>query len=739
MARSVGLVDGDGDPDFTIIALGSRMQWENRVTADVGRNRLFRRGLRLQQLPGVVERSLHDLVDDVVGQILVCDREIVEPDRRVVALLSRIGSGRDQRLRNLRQFLADCGDLVGRRPYEIHRMRCNQRGEHWNREAGRENSAIQIARLQLRCHALHSAKSDGGLDTESVEYLRHIGAPRSRARAGPNAQPGEVIEPVKSKPFRRDELKGGVVHREYHPHRAIASPLGPIIPIPSLQSDAGGHKAERHLFLFQQHNILCRALRRQRRDLLSQVAGQDASQALTVSQIRSPRRRRADDDRLGRTGVVAGRHADKKNRGKNRTCGTEHRGHFLATFRRPPIELIGEADVISQSVVMLVFDKTSSIAHNCAWRNSDAGLTIVANGSWVQREHCIAIYIDRNCLFRRRLGFHQFLAIGEDLFYDLVNEVVRQVLVRDREVVEPDRVIVSGQRTICSDRNQGRRDFGHLVSHRGTLFRRRLYEIDWLPGIELRKRGDRESASNDHSVEFAVGHLRGYLFDSSKANVGGDAKDFENLRDIGAPGACPWTNSDSQSGEIVERLDRKALQRRELKGAVVHREYDTHRAIPGSLRPPGTVPALQGHARGDEAEHGFFLFHENNVLARPLSHLGGYLDLQRAGQYPRQTLAIGAVGPTRRGGPNADGTRPVPPLGPSGPAPSQGRSQDRCNQAQETDRALRGSAPIGECGISRFHRKSYGVCCWPTRYQFFRSSRMLQSVPSSAGGGIATP
>src|SRR5215472_16455634 len=67
MARSVGLVDGDGDPDFTIIALGSRMQWENRVTADVGRNRLFRRGLRLQQLLVVVERSLHDLVDDVVG------------------------------------------------------------------------------------------------------------------------------------------------------------------------------------------------------------------------------------------------------------------------------------------------------------------------------------------------------------------------------------------------------------------------------------------------------------------------------------------------------------------------------------------------------------------------------------------------------------------------------------------------------------------------------------------------
>src|SRR6516225_10428753 len=117
---------------------------------------------------------------------------------------------------------------------------------------------------------------------------------------------------------------------------------------------------------------------------------------------------------------------------------------------------------------MLVFDKTSSIAHNCAWRNSDAGLTTVANGSWVQREHCIAIYIDRNCLFRRRLGFNQFLAIVEDLFYDLVNEVVRQVLVRDREVVEPNCMIVSGQRTICSGRNQGLRDFGHLGCTKST-------------------------------------------------------------------------------------------------------------------------------------------------------------------------------------------------------------------------------------------------------------------------------
>src|SRR5262249_9299164 len=88
-----------------------------------------------------------------------------------------------------------------------------------------------------------------------------------------------------------------------------------------------------HLFLFQQHNILCRALRRQRRDLLSQVAGQDASQALTVSQIRSPRRRRADDDRLGRTGVVAGPHAGKNEREEKGTSKPGHGSHPLTTFR----------------------------------------------------------------------------------------------------------------------------------------------------------------------------------------------------------------------------------------------------------------------------------------------------------------------------------------------------------------------------------------------------------------------
>src|SRR6516225_4103580 len=167
-AWSVGLLNRGWDPDFTIIALGSGMQRENSVTADVRRDGLVRRGLGLHQLVVIVEHSFHDLVDEVVGQILVRDREIVEPDRRVVTLLSRIGLGWNQRLRNLRQFLSDYGDLVGRRPYEIHRMRCNQRREHWNREAGGKDNAVQIARRQLGSHALHSAEPDGGLDAESV-------------------------------------------------------------------------------------------------------------------------------------------------------------------------------------------------------------------------------------------------------------------------------------------------------------------------------------------------------------------------------------------------------------------------------------------------------------------------------------------------------------------------------------------------------------------------------------------
>src|SRR5215831_10980917 len=146
-------------------------------------------------------------------------------------------------------------------------------------------------------------------------------------------------------------------------------------------------------------------------------------------------------------------------------------------------------------------------------------------------------------------------------------------------------MIVPGQGTIGSRRNQGKRDFWHLVSDHRTLFGGRLDEIDLLPGIEFRKRGDRESSGNDHAVEFAFGHLGSYLFDRSEANFGGDAKQFENLRAIGAACTRPGTNTDPQSAEIVKRFDREALERRELKRAVVHRKYDAHRAISGSLRP----------------------------------------------------------------------------------------------------------------------------------------------------------
>src|SRR5215472_8697037 len=59
---------------------------------------------------------------------------------------------------------------------------------------------------------------------------------------------------------------------------------------------------------------------------------------------------------------------------------------------------------------------------------------------------------------------------------------------------------------------------------------------------------------------------------------------------MGAARTCPGTDADSQCGEIVERFDCKALHRGELKRRIVHREYDTHRAMPGSLRPIGPVP-----------------------------------------------------------------------------------------------------------------------------------------------------
>src|SRR6266404_6489870 len=111
----------------------------------------------------------------------------------------------------------------------------------------------------------------------------------------------------------------------------------------------------------------------------------------------------------------------------------------------------------------------SSVADSRALRNSDADLAIIAQRSRMKREHRIAIYIVRDCLFRRRLSLHQLIAMVKDRRYEFINEVIRQVLVRDREVVEPNRVIILSPRTIGAGRNQGRRDFGHLVSHYGTL------------------------------------------------------------------------------------------------------------------------------------------------------------------------------------------------------------------------------------------------------------------------------
>src|SRR5262249_62034056 len=103
---------------------------------------------------------------------------------------------------------------------------------------------------------------------------------------------------------------------------------------------------------------------------------------------------------------------------------------------------------------------------------------------------------------------------------------------------------------------------------------------------------------NVFPVEFALGILGALFFDRTEANLGGAAKQFENVRDIGAACTRPGTNTDPQSAEIVKRFDREALERRELKRAVVHRKYDAHRAISGSLRPIAPVPALQGDAHG---------------------------------------------------------------------------------------------------------------------------------------------
>ena len=62
----------------------------------------------------------------------------------------------------------------------------------------------------------------------------------------------------------------------------------------------------------------------------------------------------------------------------------------------------------------------------------------------MQRQNGVATDIARDCLFRRGLRFLQFLAVGEHGLHDPVDQVVGQILVRDREIVEADRLISPG-------------------------------------------------------------------------------------------------------------------------------------------------------------------------------------------------------------------------------------------------------------------------------------------------------
>src|SRR6266446_4815868 len=110
---SLGLGDRNGNPDLTIITLRSRMQRENRVTADIRGNGLFGRRLGLHQLVAVVEHRFHYLVDEVVGQIFMRDGKIEETHRLIVASEGGIRAGRNGGPSNFRYFFADCGDLLG--------------------------------------------------------------------------------------------------------------------------------------------------------------------------------------------------------------------------------------------------------------------------------------------------------------------------------------------------------------------------------------------------------------------------------------------------------------------------------------------------------------------------------------------------------------------------------------------------------------------------------------------------
>jgi hypothetical protein len=196
-----------------------------------------------------------------------------------------------------------------------------------------------------------------------------------------------------------------------------------------------------------------------------------------------------------------------------------------------------------------------SIACKRGLRDGNPDLAIVANCSGVQREHGIAGDIRRDGFTRRGMRPPQLVPILEDRFYDSIDKVVREVPVRNGEIVKPERMIILGQGPVCSGREQGWCNFGQLLSHAGNLLLVGWDEINQLPGIQLGEHRSWSANCGSRAVDVAGFHLRRGIFPRAVPYPSCDPKGIENRGDVGAARPRARTAADPQPGEFGERFD----------------------------------------------------------------------------------------------------------------------------------------------------------------------------------------
>ncbi len=196
----------------------------------------------------------------------------------------------------------------------------------------------------------------------------------------------------------------------------------------------------------------------------------------------------------------------------------------------------------------------------------------------VERQERVSGEVGRNCLGRSRVDLHHLLMIGEDRVHNRVNQIVRQVLVRHREVVQPDCGVVPQQRWISSRRNQRGPKFGKSQTEINNLIGREREIADLTPLLHFGKGRERHAGCDGERIKRPRLHLRGKVGPVAIHQGSLDLQRLEELRDIGAPGTSLGTNTDAFAIQIRKGLNVRVLQGHELEGRVVHREHSPHGA-----------------------------------------------------------------------------------------------------------------------------------------------------------------